>query len=244
LRFRRLGLSPPLPAHDRLELPAGLLDYRIRCSSRRRTLALRLDANGALTVSAPQSLPLPLIREFVASRQGWIDAKRALLAQQRRPPLLLESGTRLPYLGTGLELEVIDSTVARCRREAGRLVLQAPGALAARRALEAWFRRMAARHFSERVEWFVPIVGRAPASIAVRAQRSRWGSCSSRGTVSLNWRLMQATGEIIDYVIVHELCHLLVPNHSPRFWSEVARVLPDWQDRRQALRVFGRTVVF
>lgn len=229
---------------DRLDLPDGALDYEIRTSTRRRSLSLRLDADGRLTVAAPHTLPLSVVREFVASRRGWIDAKRALLAAARPAPLALASGARLPLLDSLLELEVVARAPARCRREAGRLIVHAPDAHAARRVLEGWYRRIAARHFAERIAHFAPRVGRVPRRLTVRAQRSRWGSCSSRGTVSLNWRLLQMPTDIVDYVIVHELCHLLVPNHSSRFWAEVARVLPDWRERRRALRVHGHTLGF
>jgi len=227
-----------LPERDRLELAGDSLDYRIRSSARRRTLSLRLDADGALTVSTPPTLSLTAIREFIAAHYRWIGAKRALLAAASPPPLALADGAILPYLGGGLALQVVPRTPASCRREHDRLVVHAPGNDAVRRVLEIWWRREAARHFAARIAHYAAHVGRTPRRISVRAQRRRWGSCTSGGTVSLNWRLMQATPEIVDYVIVHELCHLLVPNHSPRFWAEVARVLPDWRERRQALRRF------
>ncbi len=237
--FGRLaGPGRVLPERDRFELAGGSLDYRIRSSARRRTLSLRLDADGALTVSTPPTLSLAAIREFVASRHGWIGAKRALLAASLPPPLALDDGATLPYLGGGLELRLVPRTPARCRREQDLLIVHAPGGEAVRRALETWWRQEAARHFEARIAHYAARVGRAPRRVSVRAQRSRWGSCTSRGTVSLNWRLLQAAPGIVDYVVVHELCHLLVPNHSPRFWAEVARVLPDWRERRRALRRF------
>jgi len=237
--FARLFGQPlSLPERDRLELAGDSLDYRIRSSARRRTLSLRLDADGALTVSAPHTLSLAAIREFVAAHRGWIGARRALLAAAFPPPLALADGAALPYLGGHLNLRVVPRVPARCRREQGLLVVHAPDGKAARRALETWWRREAARHFEARVAHYAARVGRAPRRVSVRAQRSRWGSCTSRGTVSLNWRLLQAPPAIVDYVVVHELCHLLVPNHSPRFWAEVARVLPDWRERRRALRRF------
>lgn len=244
LRRLRPGGRPPLPAHDVLELPGESLEYRIRASDRRRTLGLQLAADGTLTVATPQLLPLSVIREFVAGRRAWVAAKRALLAATRPAPLTLESGAALPFLGTGLVLEVVEHDALHCRREAGRLRVAAPDRAGVRRALEHWYRQEAARHFGERVALFAPQVGAAPGRISVRAQRSRWGSCSRRGTISLNWRLMQAPGEIVDYVIVHELCHLRVPNHSPRFWAEVARLLPDWRARRAALHRFGRSLAW
>jgi predicted metal-dependent hydrolase len=147
----------------------------------------------------------------------------------------------LPLLGGELRLHVEPGTGrGLCRRDGERLHVRAPHAGAARAAVETWYRREAQAHFRARVTHFAPHVGHAPRAIHVRAQRTRWGSCSARGVISLNWRLLQLPAALLDYVVVHELCHLRVPDHSPRFWAEVARILPDWRERRRALRAAGR----
>jgi len=236
--------SAPLPERDVLEFPDSSLAYTIRASARRRTLSLELRADGSLTVATPPGLSLATIRAFVESRRAWIEAKRALLAPPAPPRAPPENGTRLPYLGTELALMVSIAPARRaaCRCESGSLVIKVPHDTAVRPAIEAWYRRAAATHAAARLAHFAPLVGRAARKLVIRAQRTRWGSCSARGTISLNWRLMQAPPEILDYVVVHELCHLLVPNHSPRFWAEVARVLPDWRRQRAQLRQFGRSL--
>ena len=233
-----------LPVRDVLELPDASLAYAIRASTRRRTLSLELRADGSLTVATPRGLSLATIRAFVESRRAWIEAKRALLARPAPLRVLPEHGARLPYLGSELVLDIsiAPSRRAACRCDSGNLMIEVPHDSAIRPAIEAWYRREAARHYAARLAHFAPLVGRAARKLVIRAQRTRWGSCSARGTISLNWRLMQAPPEILDYVLVHELCHLLVPNHSPRFWAEVARVLPDWRRRRAQLRQFGRSL--
>jgi predicted metal-dependent hydrolase len=235
-----------LPERDVLEFANASLTYAIRTSARRRTLGLELRADGSLTVAAPHGLSLTSIRAFVESRRSWIDAKRALLVQTKpaAPRIQFHSGARLPYLGTELALKVSIASRRRaaCRCESGSLVLNVPHDHAIQPTIETWYRRAAATHAAARLAYFAPLVGRAARKLVIRAQRTRWGSCSARGTISLNWRLMQAAPEILDYVVVHELCHLLVPNHSTRFWAEVARVLPDWRRRRAELRQFGRSL--
>jgi len=234
--------------HNNSNLPEYPLDYAIRESARRRTLCLELQADGSLTVTAPSGLSLVIIRDFVASRRNWIEAKRALLAQTRQSAarFLIQNGARLPYLGNELALAVSIAPARRaaCRCESGSLVIKVPHNTEIRPAIEVWYRRAAAAHAAARLAHYAPQVGRAARKLVIRAQRTRWGSCSARGTISLNWRLMQATAEIFDYVVVHELCHLLVPNHSARFWDEVARILPDYRTRRAALREFGRALAF
>jgi predicted metal-dependent hydrolase len=249
MRLAGLFARPaPLPERDALEFADASLAYAIRASARRRTLSLELRADGSLTVAAPQGLSLSTIRAFVASRRAWIDAKRALLEKSKpaAPRFQFHSGARLPYLGTELALTVSHAPARRaaCRCESGSLVLKVPHDNAIRPAIEAWYRREAATHAAARLAHFAPLVGRAARKLVIRAQRTRWGSCSARGTISLNWRLMQASPEILDYVVVHELCHLLVPNHSSRFWAEVARVLPEWRRRRAELRQFGRSLTW
>lgn len=235
------GRASALPAEDVLEHPDGLLVYRIRESRGRRTLGLSLKPDGALHVAAPAGVPLAVIRRFVAERRAWIEEKRALIREYltHRPPLA--DGATLPFLGGQLIVSVTEHPGrARCRRVQDTLIVTAPDRRGIARAIEAWYRRAAAEHAVERIAYFAKAVGRAPKQITIRAQKSRWGSCTSRGSVSLNWRLLQMPAGIFDYVVVHELCHLLVPNHSPRFWQEVARVLPDYAERRAALRREGR----
>lgn len=239
------GRRAALPEQDVLALPGVSYVYRIR-EGRRRTLGLELRNDGSLTVAVPHGLSLAEVRAFIESRRSWIEAKRKLLAQNVPVRPLFETGARLPYLGSELTLNVQHepSVRTRCRREQDSLVVRAADATAARRAVETWYRRAAESHAGARLAHFTPLVGRAPRGFSIRAQRTRWGSCSSRGTISLNWRLVQMTAEILDYVVVHELCHLLVPNHSARFWAEVARVLPDFAERRRALRHLGRSLTF
>ena len=97
--------------------------------------------------------------------------------------------------------------------------------------------------FAERAAHFAPLVGVRYGRISVRRQRSKWGSCSSRGNLNFNCLLLLAPAEVLDYVVVHELCHRLEMNHSPRFWAEVARVLPDWREARRWLREQGDTLM-
>lgn len=234
---------PSLPERDVLEFPDTRLCYAIRASVRRRTLSLELRPDGSLTVAAPRGMALATIRAFVKSRRAWVEAKRALLPHHAPSRTIPEDGASLPYLGTelALKLSVAASRRATSRYESNNLIIEAPHHAAVRPVIEAWYRRAAATHAAARLAHFAPQVGRTHTRLTIRAQRTRWGSCSARGAISLNWRLIQAPPEIFDYVVVHELCHLLVPNHSARFWSEVARILPDWRRRRAELRQFGRS---
>ena len=106
---------------------------------------------------------------------------------------------------------------------------------ALRSLIERWYRAEATTHFARRVEHYASRLGVRPSKVTIRGQHSRWGSCSAKGTVSLNWRLMLVPGELADYVVVHELCHLRHLDHSPRFWAMVGGVIPDYRRRRRRL---------
>lgn len=109
-----------------------------------------------------------------------------------------------------------------------------------RHFLESKYRRAAQEYVPRRVAFYQTLVGGAYKKIVIREQKTRWGSCSGRGTLSFNWRLMLAPPKVLDYVVVHELCHLLHMNHSKDFWNAVERVMPDYREYRNWLKEHGR----
>lgn len=117
------------------------------------------------------------------------------------------------------------------------------GRVAVATGIEQWYRAQAAEAIAESVVFWSPALGREPRAIYVRNQKRLWGSCAADGTLRFNWRLVQMAPALIDYVVVHELAHLKVHNHSTRFWDEVAQVLPDYLDRRESLRAAGALAV-
>lgn len=108
-----------------------------------------------------------------------------------------------------------------------------------KKALEERYRALARDYISQRTAFYASRTGGHYSSISIRSQKTRWGSCSSRGTLSFNWRLILAPPVILDYVVVHELCHLQHMNHSADFWNAVAEVMPDYRIRRKWLKVHG-----
>jgi hypothetical protein len=218
----------------------------IRSQRRKRTIQLRYDPGRGLLVLAPVRTRDSEIRDMV-ERRGPDVVNRARAHASLIPDRRLETGDLLPYLGGSLLLCVVDAPGVRTTvKEGGGAIVVALGKSGAgdrrtrvERALTRWYRQQAAVHFAERVAAWAPLVGRVPAAVLERQQRSRWGSCGPDGTVRLNWRLMLAEPGVIDYVVVHELCHLLRRNHAPAFWAEVARVMPDFKRWRKRLREVG-----
>ena len=109
---------------------------------------------------------------------------------------------------------------------------------------QAWYRAHAAVRLPERVEPWRARLGLAPAGVLIRAQEKRWASCDVTGVLRFNWRIVQAPVSLIDYVVAHELVHRLHRHHTPDFWATLGRVLPDYEDRREALRRMGERLVW
>ena len=108
--------------------------------------------------------------------------------------------------------------------------------------LEALYREQARARISERAAWFARIMGVSYGRITIRAAKTRWGSCSAKGNLNFHWKLILMPEEVLDYVVVHELAHRKQMNHSPAFWAEVEKVLPDYRERRRWLKTWGQTV--
>lgn len=218
----------------------GAIEYALRVSPRRRTLCLQVFADGRVRVSAPTRVGMATVHAFVDARVDWIRKQRARLRALPAAPVRTP-GSRIRFLDEELTITAVVGVRAP-RRVGDRLEIPAEADIA--RVLARWYRAQAEPHFSARIAHFAPIVGREPQRLRIGAQKTRWGSCSPRGTISLNWRLLLAPSEIADYVVVHELCHLLHANHSARFWREVARVMPQHDDHRRWLRTHAVELVW
>lgn len=217
----------------------------VRSSRRRRTIEISVNTEAGVIVRAPERAAKTLLHELVERRIPWILARQRALAE-RPAQAPLADGASVRYMGRTFALRVVESPGARSvclASEELRVALPvggAPGAVQA--ALEAWLRAEAAVVFEAAVARFAPLMGVTPGRVLVRDQRRRWGSCGQDGTLRFNWRLIMAPPEVIDLVAVHELAHLRHRNHSPAFWAEVARALPDYQSRRVQLRAIGRSL--
>jgi predicted metal-dependent hydrolase len=210
----------------------------------RRTIGLSVGPQG-LSVRAPRWTPEAAVEAFLQLKAGWIRKHwQTLRERQRQAPAALDwaHGALVPFLGQALRLE-LDPTHAfdgaGASRQADRLVIALGRDAEAERVREvaqAWLRRQAQAWFTERLDHFAARMGLRYRRLGLSSASTRWGSASVDGSIRLNWRLIHLPTELIDYVVVHELSHLREMNHSPAFWAEVARVLPDHAARRQALR--------
>ena len=228
-----------------LLLPKLQLPYTLS-RSRRRTIGFSVSAQG-LRVTAPRWVPLADIEGVLSTKTDWIWRKwqEVQVREQRLAALhgAWREGAELPYLGAPLRLRrslggASVWTEASDEGPAGLALPLAEGAddQAWRQALARWLQAQARRHFRPRLDHFAERAGLPAPALRLSGARTRWGSASARGVISLNWRLMHLAPTLIDYVIAHEVAHLHEMNHSPRFWAAVAALMPDYDEHRRALR--------
>jgi predicted metal-dependent hydrolase len=215
------------------ELGARQVEYTLQRSPRRRTIGLRID-DGGLRVAAPTWTSDREIEDALRAHARWIlDKMRTWRAQQpSTPEPCFADGDLLLWLGEPLPIRRVPP------REAIPQPCQPEQTLAAipisidcedaRAAVTAWYVAQATPWFRRRAQLFAGRLGIAPRELRISSARGRWGSCTSKGVIRLNWRLMQASPAEIDYVVAHELAHLAELNHSPAFWNTVARIYPEW----------------
>ncbi|MCE1253462.1 MAG: M48 family metallopeptidase [Anaerolineae bacterium] len=209
--------------------------------TRRKTISLIIRQDGSLEVRAPLRAPEQIIREFVEQKQVWIISKQKLVLENKKQVLPKQFVQGEEFLFLGKKYRLIISTNARSGLSFNdQSFILSPNALS--RALplfEKWYKTRALEIFSERTAFFAHQGGFKYQRIRITSARTRWGSCSTRGTISFTWRLIMAPPEIIDYVIIHELVHTLEPNHAKAFWEKVAKIMPDFKNRIKWLKING-----
>jgi predicted metal-dependent hydrolase len=215
--------------------------YLLKRSSRRKSVGLTVNESG-LTVNVPWRASERWIRTVLHAKQRWVLEKLAAWTQnplERR----WQSGETLTILGENTLLVVRQDPRPVIACDAGCLLVALPVA-PRREAIEEivirWLKQLAYEHFLCRVRHFAPRLGVPSPRLLLSNAKTRWGSCNKRGEVRINWRLIQAPPHLIDYVVVHELAHLLQMNHSPAFWKVVARICPNYAQARQDLNVMAR----
>lgn len=207
--------------------------------AKRRTIALIIERDGSLTIRAPKRATLQDIHGFIAEKTDWIIRSRAKLkAIVPHPKKEYVDGERFLFLGTEYELRLVSSQRPVLKFDSG-FTLSASARERGERMFMQWYKMQALTVFSERVNHYAALHGFEPKQVKVNSAKTRWGSCTSTGTINFTWRLVMAPLDVIDYVVLHELAHLKVKNHSPRFWKLVEKICPDFKRQRKWLRDNG-----
>jgi predicted metal-dependent hydrolase len=213
------------------------IEYTVRRSSRARRVRVNVRAHTEVEVVLPSRAPERAAAAAVRELTPWIE--RRLSEGRRALAQVAERAGTVPYLGVPLLLVPEPGRTRAHRRGEKLLVPQGDY----RPAVERLYRRLARQEVAARLDAAVAQVHASYSALSIRAQSTRWASCSSKGAMSFNWRLLLAPEAVLDYVVWHEVCHLEIRDHSPRFWALVESRYPNWRAQRDWLRRYGTTLV-
>ena len=217
------------------------LTFEVRRSPRRKTLEITLDRGGELVVAAPPEVDGAQIADFVREKRFWLYTKIAEKESRHQPLMAKEfvSGEGFPYLGRSYRLLLVDEQEVPLKLEAGRFRLLRSLAPQGREHFVRWYTDHARAWLRRRVRGWAARMGVMPKGVEVRDLGFRWGSCGKAGNVNFHWATVTLPATVVDYVVVHELAHLVEPNHTPDFWRRVGRALPEYEQRKSWLAEHG-----
>ena len=242
-----------MSAVERSEVRFGLtpIAYTIVRSHKRRTVSIAIDADAGVLVTAPKDASINRLDQVVLGKGAWIAERLRRCSTLPPPPPAREfvSGESVLYLGRHYRLKVHsagrDTPTVRLLR--GWLAVFLPTgidaserAYRARNALVGWYRQHAANRLPGSVAYWAGKIGVSVPQVVVRDQRKRWASCDKAGIIRFNWRIIQAPTRLVDYVVAHELVHLVHADHTAAFWKRLGKIMPDYEIRRERLREMGR----
>lgn len=221
----------------------------IRSRRRKKTMAVSLHSTGEVFVRAPFNLPNAKIVKNIQSKAAWIvEKKKQIESSCLHNKKEFVSGESFSYLGCHFRLKVLRNNTGKettAKLRGGRLevkvsVLNSKHCSAEiKSALKKWYSAHARKRISERVALYAGKMDIAEPNILIRDQQMRWGSCNAKGVLRFNWRIIMAPLRVVDYVVVHELCHLKHHDHSSAFWKSLRTIMPDYEIRKTWLRQAG-----
>ncbi len=223
------------------ELTVDDLHFEVRRSPRRTSVQITVDRGGELLLSAPEGCATRVMEQFVREKRFWIYTKLAekdALAPPA-PKKQFVSGEGFPYLGRSYRLLLVDEQDVPVKLERGRLKMLRSSADQGRLHIVRWYAERGQPWLEKRVASFQRRVGVEPTGVTVQDLGYRWGSCGKGGRLFFHWRTVLLPPPVIEYVVVHELVHLIEPHHTPAFWTRVERAMPDFTARKQWLAVHG-----
>jgi predicted metal-dependent hydrolase len=230
------------------------IEYNLQQVKGKEDISIVVEWMEGVTVTAPDHLDQEEIDHVLRKKAPWILDKWSSLNEIKQPPAPLEfvSGEKLPYLGRHYRIKVKrreDINQVKVVFHQGKFYIETPTssdhpehALMIRETLKSWYIKRAQAKAEERAKRYAERLGVAPSKLMVKEQKFRWGTCTPRGAIYLNWKLFLAPMRVVDYVIVHELAHLRYADHSKHFWNLVRSILPDYEERKEWLRVNGPTL--
>lgn len=220
--------------------------YRLLPGSDRKTTDIVIERNGEICVRAPRRMTPAQVDDTVFSKRMWIYRNLAEWRDLNAARVAHEwvSGESFLYLGRHYRLELVREQDEALKLKDGRFhllrtVVEEGGHRAAQDAFESFYRNKGLARLRERIAFYAPKAGVLAGEIEVKELGYRWASCLTNGGIHFHWKCLMAPLTIIDYIVVHELCHLHHRDHTEAFWNEVDKVLPDYRERKEWLRIRG-----
>jgi len=225
--------------------------FKVERSNRRKTVGIYIDPERGVIIRSPRFLKVDKIKEIVRKRARWIIEKQELLKNYSHLDSVKEfvSGEAFPYLGKQYRLKVVKSSTEKeeeCKLVNGRFLVEVNSDLKGesvkrnvKKTLIQWYVVHAEEKIPERIKIYSRQIGKWPERVEIKNHKRRWGSCSPSGVIRFNWKIVMAPVTIVDYVIVHELCHLIYQHHSSQFWQKVQTIIPDYTKRRDKLKEYS-----
>lgn len=225
------------------------IEYQLLGGSERRTTDIIIERDGSICVRPPIDMTPEQVDCIVEDKRMWIYKNLAEWRELNTVKVIreLRSGESFLYLGRNYRFSLVsDQSIPLMFKEGrfhlSRTTLEKGGETAAREAFIEFYTKKGLEKIQKRVAYFAPKVGVKAGQISVKELGFRWASCSSNGNIAFHWKCMMAPQKVIDYIIVHELCHMHQRDHNVAFWNEVDKVMPDYMERKEWLRINGASL--
>lgn len=223
------------------------IPFTFRKSKRAKNIRLQMDNQGVLTLVVPWFMPKIGAESFIKKHTLWIEKQILKIEKQQelRPKIKYQNGDLFYYFGDRVKLAIIpfDKKRPAIKIRDDKMIInlyrgisREDGVRDIKKSIEKFYRKKAEEVIHDRLQFFNEYYGFRYNRVTLRNQKTRWGSCSMLKNLNFNWRLIMAPIEVIDYVVVHEMCHLKQMNHSFRFWALVAEAIPNYKEVRKWLR--------
>ena len=221
------------------------IEYEIEYR-KRKTLEISVEPPDKITVVAPLETPEDVIIKKAKSRAKWIIEQLYSFRNMNYQKINREfvNGESFMYLGRNHSLQIIiDEKLKKVEVKLyhGKFYVMAPSkdTVAVEKAMEQWYRQKTKEKIEERIKYYQPFFSKKPSNIKVKEQKKRWASCTTKDELLFNWRCAMAKSSVLDYIIVHEMCHMYHKNHSIEFWELIASIMPDYESRKVWLKNYG-----
>ncbi|MBN2602648.1 MAG: M48 family metallopeptidase [Candidatus Thermoplasmatota archaeon] len=231
-----------------ITIGATQIDYNLKLTDRKKTIGLEIDLHEGLSVYAPKHLSINEIETSLQRKSRWIIKKIDKIAEIKRNLSRKEflPGEKFQLRGRNYRLSVLrkENVLPTLDFKKGKFIAEVPKNLSEedfefilRPLFLEFYYEKARQIIDERVNKYTKYLDKKPNKVRIKELKNKWGTCSSKNSISINWRLVFAKTSIIDYVVVHELCHLKHKNHSKKFWKQVESILPNYKNCKEWLRV-------